>query len=427
MKDFFISYNRADRAWAVWIAWELEAVGYTTVVQAWDFRPGSNFLLEMQKASSDTERTMPVLSPDYLAAEYTQPEWAAALAADPGGEKQKLVPIRVRECTPPGLLRPIVYIDLVGLAEVDCRSVLIDGVHRERIKPSAQPCFPGAAPVFPGPSQSRHAVGPSRSRHAALMLVASSLALAALVVTRVRGKHENRLDPVPRTGYVSIPPGEFLMGCSAEEPPCHEDEMLHRVRLPDDFYLKQTEVTVREFRRYAADARAPMPRTDDAEVPVTGITWEQASAYCKWAGGRLPTEAEWEYAARAKTLQRFYGRLDDIAWYQGNTPLSAPQKVGQKLRNEFEMYDMIGNVAEWVNDWYSSEYYKVSRSANPEGPASGTERVVRGGSFLDGPDSLRVSRRDRKPPYATANHVGFRCVQKPTRSSVRHSYRIASR
>ena len=85
MKDFFISYNRADRTWAEWIAWQLEEAGYTVIVQAWDIRPGSNFILEMHKAARETERTIAVLSPAYLSALYTQPEWAAALVQDPTG------------------------------------------------------------------------------------------------------------------------------------------------------------------------------------------------------------------------------------------------------------------------------------------------------------------------------------------------------
>ena len=96
--DFFISYNRADAAWAEWIAWQLEAADYTTVIQAWDFRPGGNFALQMQKAAAQAERTIAVLSPDFLASSFTQPEWAAAFAQDPTGAKGLLLPVRVREC-----------------------------------------------------------------------------------------------------------------------------------------------------------------------------------------------------------------------------------------------------------------------------------------------------------------------------------------
>src|SRR4051812_11326430 len=111
-RDFFISFNRADRAWAEWIAQQLEDAGYTTVIQNWDFRPGGNFVLDMQRASIDAERTLIVLSEDFLGSAYAQAEWAAAFALDPTGEKHLLVPVRVRPCEPLGLLRAISYIDL---------------------------------------------------------------------------------------------------------------------------------------------------------------------------------------------------------------------------------------------------------------------------------------------------------------------------
>src|SRR5438067_176896 len=113
LTDFFISYNSADRAWAEWIAYQLEEAGYTTTIQAWDFRPGSNFVLDMQRAAAESERTISVLSPSYLEARFTQPEWAAAFARDPTGEQGLLLPIRVRECDLKGLWPQLVYIDVV--------------------------------------------------------------------------------------------------------------------------------------------------------------------------------------------------------------------------------------------------------------------------------------------------------------------------
>ena len=104
MKNFFISYNKADLGWAEWIAWELEEAGYTTIVQAWDFSAGGNFVLDMQKASKEAERTIAVFSDSYLQASFTQPEWASAFAQDPTGEKGLLLPIRVQECNVEGLL-----------------------------------------------------------------------------------------------------------------------------------------------------------------------------------------------------------------------------------------------------------------------------------------------------------------------------------
>lgn len=158
-KDFFISYTRTDRRWAEWVAWHLEKASYTTVIQAWDFRPGSNFVLEMHRATIEAERTIAVLSPDFLTSFYTQPEWAAAFAPDPTGEKRQLVPVRVRECELKGLLAQINYIDLVGLDdEAEVIDRLLKGVKRERAKPKKAPALPRSdaeevvpeAPRFPG-------------------------------------------------------------------------------------------------------------------------------------------------------------------------------------------------------------------------------------------------------------------------------------
>src|SRR5437870_4694210 len=140
MEDFFISYNKADRAWAEWTAWQLEEAGYTTKLQAWDFRPGSNFVLEMQQTATETQRTIAILSPDYLASLYTQPKWAAAFAGD------TLVPVRVSECELESLPGPIVYIDLVGKDEVAAQSALLEGVKPRRAKPQVAPPFPGKQP-----------------------------------------------------------------------------------------------------------------------------------------------------------------------------------------------------------------------------------------------------------------------------------------
>jgi hypothetical protein len=122
MKDFFISYSKADRPWMEWIAWQLEDEGYTLAMDNWDFRPGSNFVVAMQRAAKETELTIAVLSPDYLASRFTQREWQAAFAHRPSSKGGLLVPVRVRECDLGGLLASIVYIDLVGLNEAEAKN-----------------------------------------------------------------------------------------------------------------------------------------------------------------------------------------------------------------------------------------------------------------------------------------------------------------
>jgi tetratricopeptide (TPR) repeat protein len=143
-RDFFISYNRADQTWAEWVGWQLEAAGYKVFIQAWDFRPGHNFVLEMHQAAMCAERTLLVLSPNFLASPFTQPEWAAAFAEDPTGKKRQVLPVRIAECDPKGLLGPIVYIDLVGREESEAKDVLLRGVELKRAKPLVSPAFPGA-------------------------------------------------------------------------------------------------------------------------------------------------------------------------------------------------------------------------------------------------------------------------------------------
>ncbi|MFZ0244532.1 toll/interleukin-1 receptor domain-containing protein [Candidatus Binatus sp.] len=158
--DFFVSYNSADTKWAEWISWVLEAAGYRVRIQAWDFVAGSNFVLEMQRAATEATRTIAVLSPDFLKSGFAAPEWAAAFANDPTGLKRSLVPVLVRRCNAEGLLKQIVYIDLVGLNEEPAEKRLLEGIKGKRAKPSHRPNFPGVAdgpaererPKFPGDS-----------------------------------------------------------------------------------------------------------------------------------------------------------------------------------------------------------------------------------------------------------------------------------
>jgi hypothetical protein len=144
--DFFISYTHVDRSWAEWIAWQLEAAGYTTVIQAWDFRPGGNFVLDMQRAAAESARTIAVLSPDYLQSGFTAAEWTAAFARDPTGTQGLLLPVRIQDCELRGLLPQIVYIDLVGLEPEAARERLLAGVRWQREKPTQEPEFPGPSP-----------------------------------------------------------------------------------------------------------------------------------------------------------------------------------------------------------------------------------------------------------------------------------------
>src|SRR4051812_13151624 len=141
VRDFFVSFNQADRAWTAWIAWTLEDAGYTVWFQDWDFH--GNFVLEMDKAHALSRRTVAVLLPDYLASRFTRPEWAARFEQDSTGEHDLLIPVRVRECEVRGLLRPIVYVDLLGTTREQARERLINRAEGIRLKPKEAPFFPG--------------------------------------------------------------------------------------------------------------------------------------------------------------------------------------------------------------------------------------------------------------------------------------------
>jgi hypothetical protein len=168
--DFFISYTGKDKAWAEWIAWVLEAAGYQTVIQAWDFTAASNFILQMQGASADATRTIAVLTPDYFKSAFTKPEWAAAFVDDPTSAQAKLIPVRVVDFKPPSLFKAINYIDLVALDNAGAEKLLLGAVEQivkgKRGKPATRPNFPGTAqpptaatrPPFPGTQTQREFV-----------------------------------------------------------------------------------------------------------------------------------------------------------------------------------------------------------------------------------------------------------------------------
>lgn len=215
-------------------------------------------------------------------------------------------------------------------------------------------------------------------------------------------------NPKDEAEYVHVPAGQFMMGCSSGDQLCFSDERTrHEVSLAA-FWIGRTEITQDSFE-YVLPGRARSRFTGDRRRPVENLTWADARMYCETVGMRLPTEAEWEYAARAGLDSSVYGSLDDVAWHAGNSGRET-HAVSGKRPNAWGLYDMLGNVWEWVSDWYGR--YDSNSVDNPAGPTTGVTRVVRGGSCCGGDNrSERVSNRFKLPPTNSINAVvGARCA-----------------
>jgi len=265
-------------------------------------------------------------------------------------------------------------------------------------------------------------------------------------------------NPIDGAEMVYIPEGEFMMGTDKDEidqiwqkfglyedwkQSAKDESPKHRVYV-DGFWMYRYEVTIAQYRRFCDKTGRQMPPEPEGgwqdNHPIVYVTWHDAVDYCKWAGVQLPTEAEWEYAARGgntglngKPRYIFvwgdelpkgkggYGNLADESFkqkfpdeiifkgYDDGYAYTAP--VGSFKLNEFGLYDMVGNVWEWCADWYDENYYLNSPPSNPQGTETGTWRVLRGGSWVIGhPSIFRAAARRGDNPVFSYGDVGFRGI-----------------
>ena len=186
------------------------------------------------------------------------------------------------------------------------------------------------------------------------------------------------MNPKDGLTYLWIPPGNYTAGCSPNDKQCFPDETPNRkTTLTKGFWLSRTEVTQAAFEHVMGYNPSVF---QGADLPVEYVSWDEADEYCSAIGGRLPSEAEWEYAARAGTTGSRYGNLDEIAWYEGNAGLST-HPVGKKKPNAFGLYDMLGNVVEWTHTFYWVQHNQ--ENINPTGPSIAEYVELRGGGWWD--------------------------------------------
>jgi len=267
-----------------------------------------------------------------------------------------------------------------------------------------------------------------------LLGLAAQPAIAAAPVEKggkesATGQKQSQEKPAPARppagAMVSIPAGEFTMGSQDGDA---DEQPAHKVFL-DTFSIDVYEVTVGQYAEFlrSGEARAPldwntMNQSANQKRPVANVDWPDAAAYCKWTGKRLPTEAEWEKAARGTDgriypwgndpptlLHANYGKMGSHDY-----GTLAPVGTTEDGKSPYGIYDMAGNVWEWVSDWYDHNYYKNSPSQNPTGPSMGGFKVIRGGSWTSSSRNLRSADRYWDPPsFRSLYFPGFRCAKNP--------------
>jgi formylglycine-generating enzyme required for sulfatase activity len=246
--------------------------------------------------------------------------------------------------------------------------------------------------------------------------------LAARLPTAVPAQTGKTCTNTIDTEFILIPAGAFTMCADKNSEEADDDETPpHRVTLSQPFYLGKYPVTQAEWEAVMGSNPSQFKGRGN---PVENVSWNDVQTFIQGLNAkegtdkyRLPTEAEWEYAARAGTKSAYSfgddaGQSGQYAWYQDNS-CNQTHPVGQKPPNPWGLYDMHGNVCEWVKDWYDKSYYRRSPATDPAGPSSGDFRVLRGGSWHDSARRLRSANRNRGKPDYRFEFLGFRLARSP--------------
>ncbi|HEY7338549.1 MAG TPA: SUMF1/EgtB/PvdO family nonheme iron enzyme [Bryobacteraceae bacterium] len=451
----FISYARADSDFVLRLAGDLKQRGASVWLDQSDITPGQPWDREVERALTACSELLVMLSPASVESQNVMDEVAFAL-----DEGKTVIPVLYSNCRIPFRLRRLEYVDLksdykAGLGKL--LYALAPGRQAAAAASAAQDSSEAvgqavvaalSTPATPAAGMNE-AVGSRRKLWARtaigrLEMLAGAVVLVIVVSTAVYRSHRHppadrpepgssylpapqtidnskgtapiRATAAPHFGdtrvnakdgliYVWIPHGKFTMGCSPGDGGCGDEERPpHEVTLTKAFWIGQTEVTQEAYQRVIGKNPSHFK---GAKIPVGYVDWSEAGAFCRAAGGRLPTEAEWEYAARAGDERNRYGDLEMIAWSKGNSG-GQGHEAGQKTPNAWGLFDMIGNVWEWVADSYAD--YPSGSVTDPRGPRVGGDKVQRGGAWDTISGFATVSHRAAAGQFGVSDNTGFRCA-----------------
>lgn len=252
------------------------------------------------------------------------------------------------------------------------------------------------------------------------MILSTVAVLALVLIACPKSNGDTAVEKPLQPEMILIPGGQFLMGDSS----AGDHNPVHKVYI-DSFLMDRCEVTNAQFYEFCQATERKLPEfwgksdfhsgPDFPNHPVVGISCYEAAAYAEWAGKRLPTEAEWEYAARGGLVGKKYPLGDALDSTMANYTIAGEViglvAVGSYPPNGYGLYDMAGNAVEWTLDYYDGNYYAISPDTNPQGPEKGKFRVIRGGGWHSGPSCNRVYFRNALPGNFRDYNVGFRCVK----------------
>jgi formylglycine-generating enzyme required for sulfatase activity len=457
--DVFISHAHEDKEVARPLAEALRQRGLTVWYDEYVLRLGDSLREVIERGLASARFGVVILSPNFFAKEWPQRELNALLARETTKRSKVLLPIwhnltleevttrtpiiadRLAVSTAKGI--PFIVEQILAVLEAEKpRSAATASPPPPPIRRAESPeqTAPVRAAQRTGPNETRSGLGPP----AIVALIAAALLVAGVLLWRlwrpssvpfrlrgtpvtsigtstqpaqqglkacVPGEEQRSEDGID---FVRICPGIFSIGSAENDPQAAEAEKpAHQVTL-SEFWLGKTEITNEQYRRFQPNHQG------EANLPVTNVSWTEAQAACESFGGRLPTEAEWEYAARAGSQTAWsFGddekMLGEYAWY-GEGWDGTPHPVRTKKANAWGLHDMYGNVWEWVADRYGP-YASVAQT-DPPGAAKGEgdARVLRGGSFFNAPWSLRSAIRVWGEPQDRIRDIGFRCARGPRRS-----------